>query len=144
MSPITQKKKPCFLPKKLKAMSLIEILVVIVIISILMTVGMVYLFPLISKAKSVEAKQQLEHISILEQTYFFEHSKYSINFTDIGYRPEKLTTEDGTANYKIEIIEATTNHFKARATAIADFDGNGIFNVWEIDSDKKLVEVTPD
>lgn len=139
-----KKTKRNLVEKKLIAMSLMEILVVLVIIGILGALGTKYLFPVISKAKSVEAQQQLEFVHTLEKTYFYEHSKYSSDINDIKYEPEKLTTEDGTANFRIEIIEAGTNNFKARATAVADFDGDGIFNVWEIDQDKKLKEVTPD
>ncbi len=130
--------------KKVKAFTLNELLIVLVIIGILVLIALPNLMPLISRAKSTEAKMQLAHLHTLEKNYFYMYSKYSPEFEEIGFEQEKLVTEDGNANYKIEILEATTNSFKARATAIADFDGDGIFNVWEIDQDKKLVEVTKD
>ena len=34
--------------------------------------------------------------------------------------------------------------FVGKATAVVDFDGDGQFNVWEIDQDKSLREVTKD
>lgn len=132
--------------KKIQAYTLTEILVVLVIIGILILLALPNLLPLITKAKSTEAKMQLQHLQTLQQNYFYEKSKYSDDFTELGFVQEKLTTDgkDGKANYKIEIIEATNNTFKARATAVTDFNGNKIFNVWEIDQDKTLKEVTPD
>jgi type IV pilus assembly protein PilE len=139
--PVMMKK---YIKKKVRAFTLPELLVVLVIIGILVLIALPNLMPLISRAKSTEAKMQLSHLHNLEKNYFYMYSKYSSDFDAIGFEQEKLITEDGNANYKIEILEATTNSFKARATAVADFDGDGIFNVWEIDQDKKLLEVTKD
>jgi len=134
------------LNKKLKAYTLTEILVVLVIIGILVLLALPNLLPLITKAKSTEAKVQLEHLSTLQKTFFYEKSKYSSDLTEIGFIQEKLTTDgkDGRANYKIEIVKATNIAFLARATAVTDFDGDGTFNVWEIDQDKNLKEVVAD
>ncbi|MDB5002075.1 MAG: ral secretion pathway protein GspG [Mucilaginibacter sp.] len=134
------------LAKRLKAYTLTEILVVLVIIGILVLLALPNLLPLITKAKSTEAKVQLEHVQTLEKNYFYEHSKYSKDLTEIGFIQEPLSTtnKDGRANYQITISNVTTTTFTARATAVVDFNGNGTFNVWEIDQDKTLKEVTPD
>jgi type IV pilus assembly protein PilE len=134
------------LQKRVKAYTLTEILVVLVIIGILVLLALPNLLPLITKAKSTEAKLQLEHLQTLEKNYFYEHSKYSKDLTEIGFIQEKLSTDskDGRANYRIEITGATNTTFTARATAVVDFNGNGTFNVWEMDQDKTLKEVTPD
>jgi type IV pilus assembly protein PilE len=129
---------------KLKAFTLTELLVVLVIIGILVLLALPSLMPLISRAKSTEAQLQLEHLYTLEKTYFYLHSKYSSEFNEIGFEQSKLATQDGNANYKIEVMDATNKGFKATATAVVDFDGDGVFNVWEVDQDKKLKEVTPD
>jgi type IV pilus assembly protein PilE len=137
---------PILLQRKVRAYTLTEILVVLVIIGILVLLALPNLLPLITKAKSTEAKLQLEHIQTLEKNYFYEHSKYSKDLTEVGFIQEKLSTDskDGRANYRIEITNATNTAFTARATAVVDFNGNGTFNVWEIDQDKTLKEVTPD
>jgi type IV pilus assembly protein PilE len=86
----------------------------------------------------------LGHLHTLEKSYFYLHSRYSDNLEEIGFEQEKLVTEEGNANYQIEIIEAGPVGFRAKATAVADFDGDGEYNVWEIDQDKKLVEIVKD
>lgn len=132
--------------KKINAFTLTEILIVLVIIGILVLLALPNLMPLITKAKYTEAKLQLEHIYTLEKTYFFEHSKYSTDLNALGFVQEVLNNESktGKANYQIEISEASSNAFIARATSIVDFDGDGVYNVWEIDQDKNLKEVVQD
>ena len=129
---------------KTPAFTLTELLVVLVIIGILVLLALPKLMPLISKAKSTEAQIQLGHLHALQKGYFYMHSKYSDNLEEIGFEQENLVTEEGTANYQIEIIEAGVEGFRARATAVVDFDGDGNINVWEIDQEKKLTEVTKD
>jgi type IV pilus assembly protein PilE len=130
--------------KQLKAYSLSELLIVLVIIGILILVALPNLMPLISRAKSTEAQQQLAFVHTLEKTYFYTYSRYSPSTEEIGFEQQPLVTNGGNANYVIEIIEASEHGFKATATAVVDFNGNGVFNVWEIDQDKKLVETVKD
>lgn len=131
-------------PRRLAAFTLTELLIVLVIIGILVLLALPALMPLISRTRSVEAKQMLTHLQALEKTYFYEHTKYTTSLDDIGFEQEKLSTENGKANYRITVTSASPTQFAARATAVVDFDGDGQFNVWEIDQDKNLIETTKD
>ena len=128
----------------LQAFTLTEVLVVLIIIGILILLALPNLMPLITKAKSTEAKIQLQHLYTLEKNFFYERSKYSKDLSELAFEQQKLSTDGGQANYRIEIIEATSNSFRARATAVVDFDADGTFNVWEIDQNKNLIETTGD
>jgi type IV pilus assembly protein PilE len=131
--------------KRVPAWSLQEMLVVMGIVGLLFLVAMPLVEPLFNKARSMEAKTQLSHLFTLQKSYYYEHSKYSNDLSNIGFEQAKLKTEDGgQANYRIEILDAGTTGFKARATAIIDFDNDGVFSVWEIDENQNLQEVTPD
>lgn len=128
----------------LPAFSLPELLVVLVIIGILVLIALPNLMPLISKAKSTEAQQQLTFLHSLQKSNFYTYSRYSDSLEELGFEQQKLVTQDGNANYLIEITEASEKGFKATATAVVDFDGDGEFNVWEINQDKELREITKD
>jgi type IV pilus assembly protein PilE len=133
-----------FLKKKWAAFNLQELLVVLVIIGILLLLALPKLMPLISKTKSIEAQTQLKHLQSLERQYFFMHSKYSSDFQELGFEAPKTVAENGNANYVYEIILATHNEFKATATALTDFDGDGVYNVWQINQNLKLLEIRKD
>lgn len=86
----------------------------------------------------------LKHVYTLERAYFMQYSRYNEDLESIGFEHEKTVEENGNANYQIEIAQASMNDFTARATALVDFDGDGQFNVWEIDQDQNLREVVKD
>ncbi len=132
--------------RRVHAFTLTELLVVLVIIGILVLMSLPVLMPLISRTRSVEAKQGLKHIHTLEKTHFYEFSKYSSDLEKIGFEQEALVSdsEDGRANYAFEVVSADSKTFLARATAVVDFDGDGEMNVWEIDEKNNLREVVKD
>ncbi len=132
------------LSKNVAAMTLTELLVVLVIIGILVVLALPNQTSVIAKAKATEAKLQLEHLHSLQKAYFFEYSKFSNSMEELGFEQQKTINQGGSANYLIEIISATGNGYLARATSVVDFDQDGIFNVWEVDQDKQLKESVKD
>jgi len=121
------------LRKRIPALNLQETLIVLAIIGILLLLALPNLMPLISKAKSIEAQTQLKAIYNAQTTHRYMYSKFSPDFNELDFEAPKTVKENGTANYRYEIISADNASFKARAEAITDFDGDGILNVWEID-----------
>lgn len=121
-----------------------ELLLAMAIIGILASLSVPLYLPLISRAKSTEAKLQLRHVIMLEKNYFYINSKYTTDIKELGFEQPKLVTADGQANYKIDITDASVKNFTAKATAVSDFDGDGQYNVWQITADEKVKEVTPD
>ncbi len=130
--------------KSFSAFSLPELLVVLVIMGILVLIALPNLMPLISRAKATEAQQQLVFLHSLETSHFYTYSKYSDNLDELGFEQSQLVTDGGNANYQIEIVEANEKGFKARATAVVDFDRDGTYDVWEIDQDKNLRQIVKD
>ena len=129
---------------RLRAFSLPELLVVLVIIGILVLIALPNLMPLISRAKATEAQQQLTFLHTLQRSNFYTYSRYSLSLEELGFEQQKLVTNGGQANYLIEVLEASEHGFRATATAVVDFDGDGIYNVWEINQDKELKETIKD
>ncbi|AXT18317.1 type II secretion system protein [Flavobacteriaceae bacterium AU392] len=128
----------------LKAYSLSEILIVLCIIGILIYLVVPNQTSIVTSAKSIEAQNMLSMIHGLEKSHFYRHSKYTNNFEDLGFEHAPTIDKGGQAVYKIEIIEASLNTFKATATSIQDFDGDGVYNTWQIDQDRILKEIIKD
>ena len=123
--------------------SLTELMIVLVIIGILVLLALPKLMPVVTKAKTTEAKLQLKQVHTLELAYKFEHDKYSTSLSEIGFEQEKLITQGGQARYRIEIISADEKTYLAQATAVVDFKGNGTYNVWAVDESGLIREKVP-
>lgn len=113
-------------------MTLTELLVVLAIMGILILVAYPIVTPLFQRTRSQEAKLNLAHLANLQKVHYLEHTRYGNELKSIGFEQEILDSEGGKAFYQIAITEASPADFRATATAIADFDGDGIYNVWEV------------
>ena len=99
---------------------------------------------ILSKTKSLEAQQELKMIHNLEYAYFLQYSGYSSDLDELNYPPHKLVTQGGEAVYKVSIVGASGDGFKARAVAVQDLDNDGQYNVWEINQEGILKEIQHD
>lgn len=129
---------------KVKAFNLQEMLIVLALIGILLLIALPNFLPLIVKAKGQEAKIQLKYIYNLQTQYQYLHSRFSTDFNEIDFTPPKTVKENGTANYSYDITESSISSFKVKATAVVDFDGDGVFNVWEVDQNGVPKQVVKD
>ncbi len=124
--------------------SITELLVVLVIIGVLILLALPRLMPVVTKAKSTEAKLNLKQVLMLQKSFKYENDRYTNSLSEIGFEQETLITDGGSARYKIEIVESDLNAFRATATAVVDFDNDGTFNIWEVTQDGQIREVVPD
>ncbi len=131
-------------PNQPHGFSLTELMVVLVIVGVLVLLALPKLLPVVTKAKTTEAKLMLKQVYTLEQSYKYEHDKYSQVLSEISFEQERLVSDGGQARYKIEIVSADEKAFAAQATSVVDFNGNGVFNVWVVDETGAIREKTPD
>lgn len=92
----------------------------------------------------IEARLQLKHMHELQHVHHKMNAVYAKDFETIGFEAPETMFEGGEARYTYEIVDASENHFLARAKAIEDFDGDGQINLWEITEKGELKEVIPD
>lgn len=129
---------------RVKAFTLTELMVVLVIIGIIMLIAVPVFDSLFGDAYSLEAKNQLLYLHAREAGYRQQKFTYSDDLERIGFQAPTTLAEGGQARYTYEVVRAGKRDYLGRATAIEDFDGDGALNVWEIDETGEPFEVTPD
>lgn len=136
--------KPYTMKLKTKSFSLQEVLIVLLIIGVFMLIALPNLMPLVVKAKSIEAQMQLKYIYNNQTSHRYLYSKYTTDLLNLDFEAPKTVKENGTSNYIYEVLSASNTNFIARATAITDFDGDGVFNVWEINEEGTPKQIIKD
>jgi prepilin-type N-terminal cleavage/methylation domain-containing protein len=131
-----------------KGFTLIEMLIVLVIIGILAGLAIPRYVGATSKAKQVEAKQLLQQMYTMEQSYRIEHDSYWI--PPGGVAASKASPKAfapigveimPSARYSYE-ISGSADHFTA--TASANLDDDPTLDVWSIEQTGVLKAITDD
>lgn len=98
--------------------TLTELLVVIILVGILASLAIPRFGRSTNKAMETEAKLALLQVQELQKVYYLEHKSFSKSLEAIDFEQEETIKDDpeeGTARYKIEIIDANDEDFHARA-----------------------------
>lgn len=140
----SSEKPPTIKKGYLKAYSMTEILGVLCIIGILIYLVVPNQTSVVVSAKSIEAQNMLSMVHGLQKSHFYRYSKYTQDFDELGFEQALTIDKGGQAVYKIDVTEASMNTFKATATSLQDFDGDGNYNTWQIDQDRLLKEIVKD
>jgi type IV pilus assembly protein PilE len=119
-------------------------MVVLVIIGILILLALPSFDGLFMDAYSLEAKTQLKYLHSRQQIYYQRKFSYATDLQQIGFSQPKSILEGGEARYAYEVASTSDGKFTGRATALVDFDKDGIINVWEVDQTGVIVETVPD
>ncbi len=137
-----------------KGFSLTELMIVVAIIGILATIAIPSFMSYQAKTKQVEAKNNLVAIHTGEVAYFAENNGYVDDFNAIGFgitgSTQRYYYELGKANVGTlppgcsasALDKVSSTEFVA--VAIGNIDGDSTCDVWTIDQDKVLKNVTND
>ena len=137
-----------------KGFSLTELMIVVAIIGILATIAIPKFMSYQAKAKQTEAKNNLVAIHTGEIAYFAENNGYIDDFNAIGFgisgSSQRYYYEIGKSNVGTlapgctasALDKATPTEFVA--VAVGNIDGDTTCDVWTIDQDKVLKNVTND
>ena len=137
-----------------KGFSLTELMIVVAIIGILATIAIPKFMTYQAKAKQTEAKNNLVAIHTAEIAYFAENNGYTDDFNAIGFAvsgtSQRYYYEIGKASLGTlppgctasTLDRASQNEFLA--VAIGNIDGDSTCDVWSINQEKVLTNVTND
>ncbi|GJL54688.1 MAG: general secretion pathway protein GspG [Nitrospirales bacterium] len=137
-----------------RGFSLTELMIVVAIIGILATIAIPKFMTYQAKAKQTEAKNNLVAIHTGQIAYFAENNGYIDDFNAIGFAvsgsSQRYYYEIGKSSLGTlppgctasTLDQATANSFVA--VAIGNIDGDTTCDVWAIDQDKVLTNVTND
>jgi len=118
---------------KNRGFTLIELMIVVAIIGILAAIAIPNFLKYQCRAKQSEAKAQLGAIRTNEESYIVEYDRYSNDLDKIGF------TLKGSTRYTYSIVSADNTAFVAKAEGTI----NNVQDVWTINQDSELINVTP-
>ena len=101
--------------RKMRGISLIELLIVIVIIGIMAAIAYPSYRQFVTRAKRTEAKAALLQIAQNQERFYLQNNTYTADMTQLGF-PVGAGFITDTDSYSITVTAADANDFSAVAT----------------------------
>lgn len=98
--------------KHMSGITLIELMIVVVIVSILAAIAFPNYQEFTARAKRNEAKAALLRLAINQERFYLNNNSFTLNLAELGFG--SAITETG--YYQIEVTAADTSNFTASAT----------------------------
>ena len=103
------------LPNKMTGVTLIELMIVVVILSILAAIAYPGYQQYTARAKRNEAKACLLQVATLQERFYLQNNTYTADMTNLGFANAGANLTD-TGTYSCAVTVANANTFNATAT----------------------------
>ena len=100
--------------KHMRGITLIELMIVVVILSVLVVVGYPQYQEFTNRAKRNEARAALLRLATNQERFYLNNNTFTTDMTQLGFSASPATTETG--YYEVQVTEADANNFTATAT----------------------------
>ncbi len=118
--------------KYMRGVTLLELMIVVVIISILTAIAYPNYREYVIRAKRTEAKAALLQIATNQERFYLQNNTYTTNMTNLGFPVAGAFLSDSDS-YIINVGAADANDFKATATFQLGGDEAGKCLTFQID-----------
>jgi len=100
--------------KNMRGVTLLELMIVVVIISILTAIAYPSYRQYVARAKRTEAKAGLLQISTLQERFYLQNNSYTTDLTNLGFTVAANALSDS-GTYSFNVTFADANTFNANA-----------------------------
>ena len=119
--------------KHMRGITLVELMIVILVLSIIIVVGYPNYREFAARAKRNEARAALLQIATNQERHYLNNSTYTADLTDLGFATTPtFTTETG--SYRIQVPTANASTYIATATYLLGGEESNKCNVFRIDA----------
>lgn len=95
--------------------TLIELMTVLIVLTLLITIGIPNYFEFSARAKRTEARAALLKIATNQEREYLQHNSYTPNMQRLGFKNTGCNTS-GSGAYRICVHAADSDNFRASAT----------------------------
>ncbi|MEO1247991.1 MAG: type IV pilin protein [Pseudomonadota bacterium] len=127
---------------KMRGVTLLELMIVVVVIAIIVTVAIPNYFEFSARAKRAEAKSALLQIATNQERQYLQNNQYTTDMSRLGFEDAGCNTS-GSGAYTICVPDADANTFTATATWILGGTEEDKCGVFQIDG-RGVKRSTPD
>ena len=100
--------------KHMRGVTLIELMIVVVILSVLVVVGYPQYQEFTNRAKRNEARAALLRLATNQERFYLNNNTFTTDMAQLGFSASPATTETG--YYEVQVTAADANNFTATAT----------------------------
>ena len=98
------------LRKSMRGITLIELMIVVVVVSILAAIAFPNYQEFTARAKRNEAKAALLQIATNQERFYLNNNTFTLDMTDLGFSADPFTTDTG--SYVIDVTSAECDEFQ--------------------------------
>jgi type IV pilus assembly protein PilE len=99
---------------RMRGITLIELMIVVVVVSILVSIAYPNYQEFTARAKRNEARATLLRLATNQERFYLNNNTFTTDMTQIGFSSSPFTTETG--YYVVAVTSATPSNFSATAT----------------------------